>query len=110
MYIGFNLILYIPDLILMSILMSLLHCVEALQHIVGEVLLVLSLWQLDYRSGLFTCLFVDSYQTEPVLNSCFLTFLASLGTLGAMDPFDDPNDVLMFLCSNGHVKNEHFLI
>lgn len=55
-----------------------------------------------------TGLFEDSNQTEFVLNSCILTLLASLGTLGAMDPFDDTYDVLELLCFTGHIKNGAF--
>jgi hypothetical protein len=87
-------VLYIPNLMLLSIFVSLLQVIETFQHIIREVLLVFPI-PLNNWSGFFACVSVDAYQAEFVLNAYILTFLAYLGTLGAMDPFDDPNDVLV---------------
>ena len=98
-------VLYVPYSMLLCIVVSILDGVETSQHIISEVLLVFSFRQLDNRSRLFTCLFEDAYQTELVLNTRLSAILASLGTLGAVDPLDDPNNVLMVSGITGHVKN-----
>ena len=79
----------------LCVVVSIRDSVETLQHIIGKVLLILPFRQLDDGSGIFTCFLIDTDQTKLVLYPLLSTPLASLGALGAMDPFDDPNDVLM---------------